>query len=375
MPLQGVAAQFAGQLNRAILFTLRRHHFRAGRFTVGYQVCDDSDPREGTPHTGRCAANGREYARARRLVGLIAPITSACTQALLAIVNAAPGGPLATVSYANTYVGLTRRAPGGARDEPERYYPSGRRNYARVLAADDYQAAAAATFAARRGLQGMYVLHDGSDYGIGLASAFRRAAGTLGTDIRGSAMFAADAPSYRALARKIGVSGVDAIYIAGIVLPGTTLLADLRTELGAGVPVLGGDGLQSILKQPGRFGGAAEGVVFTVPGPPQERLGPAGREFLTAFRREIRSTPLPIAAYAAQATDVLLDAIARSNGTRASVTARLMSTKVDDGILGTFSFTPSGDTTAGAVTVYQWRNGSARMLRVITPSLRLIASG
>ena len=83
---------------------------------------------------------------------------------------------------------------------------------------------------------------------------------------------------------------------------------------------------------------------------------------------------MPIAAYAAQATDVLLDAIARSNGTRSSVTARLMRTKVDDGILGTFSFTPSGDTTAGAVTVYQWRSGSARVLRVITPSLRLIAS-
>ena len=111
-----------------------------------------------------------------------------------------------------------------------------------------------------------------------------------------------------------------------------------------------------------------------MPGPPPERLGPAGREFLTAFTREIRSTPLPIAPYAAQATDVLLDAIARSNETRASVTARLMSTKVDDGILGSFSFTPSGDTTAGAVTVYQRRSGSARILRVITPSLRLIAS-
>jgi ABC-type branched-subunit amino acid transport system substrate-binding protein len=111
-----------------------------------------------------------------------------------------------------------------------------------------------------------------------------------------------------------------------------------------------------------------------VPGPPQERLGPAGREFLAAFRREIKSTPLPIAAYAAEATNVLLDAIARSNGTRGSVTARLMSARVDGGILGTFSFTPSGDTTAGAVTVYEWRSGSVHILRVITPRLRLIAS-
>ena len=69
MPLQGVAAQFAGQLNRAILFTLRRHHFRAGRFTVGYQVCDDSDPREGTPQYGplrRQRPRVRACAAARR---------------------------------------------------------------------------------------------------------------------------------------------------------------------------------------------------------------------------------------------------------------------------------------------------------------------
>ena len=192
--------------------------------------------------------------------------------------------------------------------------------------------------------------------------------------MRGSARFAADAPSYRALARRIRASGADGVYIAGIVLPGTGLLADLRAELGAGFPLLGGDGLQTILKQPGRFGAAADGVLFTVPGLPEERLAPAGREFLAAFRREIKSTPLPIAAYVAEATNVLLDAIARSNGTRASVTARLMSTKVEDGILGSFSFTPSGDTTAGAVTLYQWRSGGAKTLGVITPSLRLVAA-
>ena len=51
-----------------------------------------------------------------------------------------------------------------------------------------------------------------------------------------------------------------------------------------------------------------------------------------------------------------------------------MSTKVEDGILGSFSFTPSGDTTAGAVTLYQWRSGGAKTLGVITPSLRLVAA-
>ena len=307
-------------------------------------------------------------------MGLIAPLTSSCTQALLPIVNAAPGGPLATATYANTYVGLTRKSAGGADDEPGRYYPSGRRNFVRLVAADDYQAAAASTFAVRRGLRQAYVLDDGTSYGVGLADAFSRAARKLGVRIAGSASFAPEAPSYRAIARKVRTTGAEAVYIAGIVVPGTTLLADLREELGRGFPLLGGDGLQSILKQPGRFGGAIEGLVFTVPGLPEAGCRRPVATFLVAFEREIKSPPLPIAACAAQATDVLLDAIARSNGTRTSVTARLLTTSVRDGILASFSFTPTGDMTAGAVTVYAWRRGNSEVLTVITPSMQLIAS-
>ncbi len=51
------------------------------------------------------------------------------------------------VSPANTYLGLTitGRAPG----EPNKYYPTGKRNYARVVAADDYQGAADALWRSR----------------------------------------------------------------------------------------------------------------------------------------------------------------------------------------------------------------------------------
>lgn len=56
-------------------------------------------------------------------------------------------------------------------------------------------------------------------------------------------------------------------------------------------------------------------------------------------------------AYAAQAAQVLLDAIARSDGTRASVTKELFATRVRGGILGTFGFDRNGDTTEQKVTI------------------------
>ena len=49
------------------------------------------------------------------------------------------------------------------------------------------------------------------------------------------------------------------------------------------------------------------------------------------------------AVYAAQATEILLGAIARSDGSRASVTRSLLATEVDDGLIGDVRFDANGD--------------------------------
>jgi hypothetical protein len=85
----------------------------------------------------------------------------------------------------------------------------------------------------------------------------------------------------------------------------------------------------------------------------------------SASRSAARSTPTP--PYAAQAADILLDAIARSNGTRPSVTWALLATHLHNGIVGSFAITPTGDTTAGTVTIFRIQHGQPVPLRVITP--------
>jgi hypothetical protein len=69
---------------------------------------------------------------------------------------------------------------------------------------------------------------------------------------------------------------------------------------------------------------------------------------------------------------VLLDAIARSDGSRASATAELFKTKVTNGILGSFSSDRNGDTTVGAVTIYRIVRGKPTILSVITPPSSLV---
>jgi hypothetical protein len=44
-------------------------------------------------------------------------------------------------------------------------------------------------------------------------------------------------------------------------------------------------------------------------------------------------------------------------------------------VLGDFSVTPTGDTTANQVTVYRIENGERRLDRVLNPPLSLVGSG
>ena len=56
-------------------------------------------------------------------------------------------GGLAQISPANTYVGLTTDEPGSEQGEPDKYYPTGERTYARIVPKDTIQGAALATAA------------------------------------------------------------------------------------------------------------------------------------------------------------------------------------------------------------------------------------
>jgi hypothetical protein len=65
-----------------------------------------------------------------------------------------------------------------------------------------------------------------------------------------------------------------------------------------------------------------------------------GQRFLEEIEAALGSerSPESTAVYAAQATGILLDAIARSGGTRSSVTRELRQTSVEEGIVGNIRF-------------------------------------
>jgi len=345
-PLQ--AGDLLGLMADAIRFVLEDHGFRAGDHTVGYQSCDDSTGQAGFDSI-KCASNAKAYAATARLVGVIGPFNSQCAWAQIPIANRAKP-PLAIVTPSSTHPGLTHAVPApghSGKDEPEIYYPTGIRNYFRVIASDEYQVATAAVLARRLGVRRLYVLKSRQESPLdSYVNQISLTAPKLGLTVAGSAEWP-EAKSYDELADRVARARPDGIYFSDLYFerPDAVLRA-LRERLGPEVVLISNESA----------GHAAPGMYLTTTARANESLGPAGRRFVREFARTQPDGVLPSGLFileAAQATEALLEAIERSDGTRASVLQELRRLQIEGGILGNFRFDPNGDMTPPSITVYR----------------------
>ena len=175
-PLQGSSRTQTIQIVEAIRYLLEQSNFKAGDHNVAFQSCDDATAQAGKWDSGKCSTNAQAYAGNEKLVGVIGTFNSGCAAIEIPVLNQAPGGGVAMISPANTYVCLTEGGPGCDATEPDKYYPGGTRNYARVVAHDAYQGAAVAEFAKEQGVTSVYILNDKEAYGLGVATNFKNAA-------------------------------------------------------------------------------------------------------------------------------------------------------------------------------------------------------
>jgi branched-chain amino acid transport system substrate-binding protein len=351
LPLQGAGRAQNIAMQKAIQYVLENQfHFKAGKYTVGYQGCDDSTAQSGAWDPGKCTANGNSYSANSAVVGVLGTFNSGCAKLIVPLLNRAPNGPVAMLSVANTAVGLTHFAPWNDKGEPNIYYPTGKRNYARLAASDDYQGPAAATLLKQLShSKSVYVLHDNQTFGKGVANAFRVKAKQIGIKVLGFDPWDPKATSYEALGQRVAATKPDAIYFGGIVCNnGVKLLKDIRAAVGPKVQFAGPDGWTPY-SATAAAGSAAQGMLVTYAGLPLEKLPATGKAFIKAFSKYLKlpagQLPPPYAVYQAQGAQIMLNAIAKSSGTRADVNAKMFATQVKNGIMGTFHFDKNGDIT------------------------------
>ena len=359
LPLQGASRTQTVQMVDAVRSVLKKAEFKAGDYKIGYQSCDDATAQAGKWDSGKCSQNANAYAANDKLIGVIGTFNSGCAAIIIPVLNQAPDGGIAMVSPANTLVCLTQASLACDKTEPDKYYPSGTRNYARVVPHDAYQGAAQAEFMQSVGIKKLFILNDKEPYGLGVATNVRNAAESLGIEIAGFDAFDPKASSYEALYKKIETTGADAVFIGGLIDEnGAQLIKDKVAVLGPN------DGAVKLFLPDGFFlqgtidgaGPASAGLYASVAGQPIDKFVGVAKEFADSFSTDYRDGGVvdPYAIYGAQSAQVLLDAIGASDGSRGDVITKVFATTVKDGLLGSFNFNENGDPAqaSGAVVAF-----------------------
>jgi branched-chain amino acid transport system substrate-binding protein len=368
LPLQGAIRHQTLEINRSVIWALQEAGWKAGPYHIAYQSCDDSTAQAAGWDTAKCATNAHLYASDRSVIGVMGTFNSGCAKIEIPILNRASPGPVAIVSSANTSPGITTTGPGADPGEPNKYYPTGVRNYARVVANDQYQGPADAMFTKSLGVKKVYVLNDKQTYGYGIALTYERAAKKLGLKVVGFKGWDAKATSYEALGEAIKKSGAQAVFLGGIACNnGQKLMQDIKS-VDPKIKLQMPDGFSD----PNANGPVGNGAFISVAGLPPNKLTGAGANFVKSFGKLVGTTPNPYAAYGAQATQVLLSAIAKSGGQRGNVAKSLYGLTVKNGILGTFTINNQGDTSGALITIYRQKGKALIPVKTLLPPASLV---
>jgi branched-chain amino acid transport system substrate-binding protein len=379
LPMRGASRERSQQMVEAIRIVLEQSDWTAGETRLAFQACDDSIERTGEWDAATCRGNAREYASNPDVIGVIGTYNSGCAALIIPILNRGPDGGVAMVSPGNTLICLTQPSDACPRDEPESLYPTGRRNYARVVPDDAAEGAGLAEFARREGIERPFVLYAGGDrVSTGQATTFRLAAAKLGLTVAGLESWDPEAKSYTDLMQQASASDADAVVLIGLLEQNVPqLIADKVSELGPNdgeVKLLADDGIaqQATIDE---AGDAATGMFVSVPGREPGSLPAEGQKLVTDLEQDLTSVRQVelFAPYAGQAAQVMLDAIDAGGGERAATIRSLFQTRITDGIVGSFRIKPSGDPTPQPITVSLARK-SFEPVAEIQPPPRLVSA-
>jgi branched-chain amino acid transport system substrate-binding protein len=372
LPLQGASRTNSEALVNGIQLALQQANNKAGSYTIKYQSLDDSTAQTGKWDPGQTSSDARKAAQDKSTILYIGEFNSGASAISIPILNRAGIGQ---ISPANTAVGLTSNAAGATPGEPQKYYPTGKRTYVRVVPKDTVQGAAVATVMKSDGCAKPYILNDKEVYGQGLATNATDSLKTQGIAPLGNDGWDAKAANYRSVASKLAGKGVDCVFMSGIV---DNNGVQLTKDLAAGIPnakLYAPDGFCESGWVSPKEGGVPTSLdsklQCTVATLSPDSYPPAGKQFFQKYEAKYGKGNLnPYAIYGYAAMSLALDAIKRAgaNGNnRQDVINQLFATKNLPSVLGTYSIDKNGDTSVTDYGLYKVKNGAIVFDKVVKP--------
>jgi branched-chain amino acid transport system substrate-binding protein len=316
---------------------------KVGKYTIKYVSLDDSTPSAGKWEAGKVSSNAREAAQNKQTIAYLGEFNSGATAVSLPILNRSG---ILQISPSNTAVGLTKKSADPA--EPDKYYPTGKRTYGRVVPADNVQAAAQVTYMKDQGVKKLYVLDDKEVYGKGVADAVAADAKKAGLQVVGDEGIDPKAANYRSLGAKMKSAGADGFFFGGITANNAVQLWGDVFASNPGIKGFGPDGVAETSFTSKIPESSQPNTFITNPTLPEQLYPPAAKTFFGDFKAKYGSDPEPYAIYGYEAMNAALEAIKNAGdkgNCREDVIKGFFNIKNRTSVLGTYSIDADGDTT------------------------------
>jgi branched-chain amino acid transport system substrate-binding protein len=373
LPMQGSSNVQTIPMVNGMKLALAQAGGKAGKFTVNFTALDDSTAAAGKWDPSQTAANARKVAADPKAVYYVGEFNSGASEISIPILNQ---GGVPQVSPANTYVGLTTDLPGSAPGEPEKYYPTGKRTYLRIVPIDSIQGAADLLAMKRAGCTKVAVANDKEAYGAGLAQLIELEKAEYGVTVVSNTGIDPTASNFRTYAQTIKSEGADCFFFSGIVSNGAVqIVKDVNAALPT-AKIFGPDGVCTSAWTQASQGGVPASIdpLMECTVATQDLASyPGGKEFLAAYKAKYGTAdPDPYAIYGYEVMKLGLDTIASlgANGdNKADVLKALFAIKDRQSVIGTYGFDANGDTTLKSYGVYSAnKSGDLVFKQTLTPT-------
>jgi branched-chain amino acid transport system substrate-binding protein len=235
----------------------------------------------------------------------------------------------------------------------------------RVCFVDSFQGTALANLARDEGFARVGILSDAkSDYSVGLAQEFEKRFVALGGTLVGKETYGTGDSDFRAQLTHLKGLHPDALFVPGYYTEAASIALQAR-QLGFPVPLLGGDGWDSVAELVSLGGRAVEGSQFTTHFSP-DNPSPQVQSFLRAFEARYGHPPASGSALGYDAARVGLDALRRASGQGPALRDALAQTTTFEGVTGLITLGRNRDAVKSAV-VLRIREGHAIFVTELSP--------
>jgi branched-chain amino acid transport system substrate-binding protein len=357
LPLSGSTRAQTGPAVNGIKLALKQAGYKAGHYKISYQSLNDATAAAGQWTAEQTQSDARKAGADSKAVYYMGEFNSGASEVSIPILNQYG---IAQDSPANTYVGLTAALSGVTQPgEPQKYFPSGKRTYTRIVPLDTIQGAADLLALKQAGCTKLAIFDDTQAYGAGLAAVLNDTAKMYGMQVVDTESNATPQSDYSSVAQKFASKGAQCVEVSATTasVGGTAIVSAVHSALPKAT-ILGPDGM------------CTSAWVTTVPvlctvATLDMKAYPGGKSFLKAYKKAYGvANPDPYSIYGYESAELGIHALSQvkaglsGKALRAAMVKALFSTKNLSSVLGTFSITSTGDTSLTSYGLYKLTPGS-----------------